>query len=145
IVLRCYIADVADKAGVVRIVARTSDGYDVAGRTHVGPGQNSYGDIVAASTVYKRRKTNGRVLMTGCVVLERINTNGRVALARGVALKCAATDGRFIGGCCVVQKGSTTDCCVVAPTFRSARQSQSVRPWAWRDNLGLGRKWGQQH
>ena len=59
--------------------------------------------------------TNGRVLMTGCVVLERINTNGRVTLARGVALKCAATDGRFIGGCCVVQKGSTTDCCVVAP------------------------------
>jgi hypothetical protein len=66
-VLRLYVTNVTDKAGVVRIITWTSDGYDVAGGTHLGSGPKSYGNIAAASGIRERSITDGRIEVAGAV------------------------------------------------------------------------------
>jgi hypothetical protein len=99
-----YVADIANETAVIHIVSRTSNGNDVARRTHKSSGLKSHANIVAASGARECRSADGRVVVPRDIAQKRKITDGSVGAAHAIALQCLKTSGRIAVANGVVKK-----------------------------------------
>jgi hypothetical protein len=86
--VRLYVADIANETAVIHIVSRTSNGNDVARRTHKSSGLKSHANIVAASGARECGSADGRVVVPRDIAQKRKITDGSVGAAHAIALQC---------------------------------------------------------